>query len=64
MKQGGKSFNSFFVFLIMLVLVVAVLSLFSEQRNGYTRADFMSDLEGDKIEELIIQPNEIGRAHV
>ncbi len=57
MKQGGKSFNSFFVFLIMLVLVVAVLSLFSEQRNGYTRADFMSDLEGDKIEELIIQPN-------
>ncbi|HIW80996.1 MAG TPA: ATP-dependent zinc metalloprotease FtsH [Candidatus Acetatifactor stercoripullorum] len=41
----------------MLVLVVAVLSLFSEQRNGYTRADFMSDLEGDKIEELIIQPN-------
>ena len=57
MKQGGKSFNSFFVFLIMLVLVVAVLSLFSEQRNSYTRADFMSDLEGDKIEELIIQPN-------
>ena len=57
MKQGGRSFNSFIVFLIMLVLVVAVLGLFNERRNNYTRSEFLEDLDSDRIEAVIIQPN-------
>ena len=57
MKQGGRSFNSFFLFLIMLVLVAAALSLLNEKKDTYTQTELTADLENGKVAEVIIRPN-------
>ena len=57
MKQNGRTINSYFIFIILLVMVIVGLNLLSNREEGYTRAEFIADLDAGNVSEIVIQPN-------
>lgn len=56
MKQN-KYFSSYFILIAFLLIMLAVISLLRRQENDYTQAQFIKDLEGGAVREVIITPN-------
>ncbi len=58
MKQGNRSFNSYFLLILLLGMTIWGISWLSEKgQEDYTRTQFVADIEAGKISEIYICPN-------
>ncbi len=57
MKQNGRSFNSSIFLIVILVVMVIGLNMFKTQGDDYTQSNLLADMDAQKIQEIIIQPN-------
>lgn len=58
MRQEGRRFYSFFVFILCMLLVYFIYNVLNEKiQEDYTRAEFIRDLEADKVYSVEIQLN-------
>ncbi len=57
MKQNGRSANSYFIFILLLLMMVIGLNFISNHQEDYTRAEFLADLNGSNVAEVVICPN-------
>lgn len=58
MKQGNRSFNSYFLLILLLGMTIWGISWLSEKgQEDYTRTQFEADIEAGKISEIYICPN-------
>ena len=59
MRQNGRGFTSYFIFMILLLIVVGVVNMVSKQneRENYTRAELISDMEAGEVVRIELTPN-------
>lgn len=58
MRQEGRRFYSFFVFILCVLLVYFIYNVLNEKiQEDYTRAEFISDLEANRVYSVEIQLN-------
>lgn len=57
MKQHNKLVSSYLLLIAFLLVMLAVISMFRRQENNYTQAQFIKDLDGGTVHEVIITPN-------
>ena len=59
MRQNGRGFTSYFIFMILLLIVVGVVNMVSRQneRENYTRAELISDMEAGEVVRIELTPN-------
>ena len=67
MKQKGRGFNSYLFFIFLLFITTFLLFQVKNQQEEYTYQEFVTDMEADKIHEIVVVPyenNEAGRLEV
>lgn len=59
MRQNGRGYTSYFIFLIILLLVVLSVSMMARrnQRDNYTRAELIQDMESGRTVTIELTPN-------
>ena len=57
MKQKSSGFSSYFMFMLLLLMVVAVVYTLSSVDDGYTREQFVADMDAGKVTEITVNPN-------
>ena len=57
MKNQAKGFGSYLVFLAIILLLMFGLETWKDQGDAYTQAEYVTDLQGGKVKEIIITPN-------
>ncbi len=58
MKQSNGFLSSYFVILLMLGVLIIGWNFFNAAEDDYTKAQLVADMEADKIQEIIIIPNQ------
>ena len=56
--KGNKFFNSYFIFILLLGITVFGWHLLSNRQEEYTRSQLVKDMAEDKIQALVIVPNQ------
>ena len=57
MKNQAKGFGSYLVFMAIILLLMFGLETWKDQGDAYTQAEYVTDLQGGKVKEIIITPN-------
>lgn len=58
MKQGGRSFSSYFIFILLLGMAIWGINMVRDkEQEDYTRTELITDMEAGEVEEIIIFPN-------
>lgn len=58
MKQEGRKFYSFFVFILCILILFLIFNVMNQKiQEDYSRAEFISDLEGKRVVSVEIQLN-------
>ncbi len=55
-NRGSSSFN-YFMFIFLLLGVVVLAALFGNVEETYTREQFIRDLDADKVQYVVVNPN-------
>lgn len=59
MRQNGRGFTSYFIFLVILLIMFFSVSMVARrnQRDNYTRAELLQDMESGKAISIELTPN-------
>ena len=59
MRQNGRGYTSYFIFLIILLIVVFSVNMVARknQRDNYTRAELIQDMENQRTVTIELTPN-------
>jgi len=60
LNKSGRGFNIYFVAILGLLLLTVWIGTFQNQGDNYTKGQLRNDLANERVEKVVIQPNEAG----
>ena len=57
MKNQTKGFGSYLIFMMIILTLLFAFDFWRDQGDNYTQAEYVMDLQSEKVKEIIITPN-------